>query len=253
MNWLDAGLIILILIFVIVGLKKGFMTSILSTFSFKINAVLSFFICKPIAFIYNKLFNLENLISNNYANRLINSSVDFSKNLLDIPESELSSFVSNTINNSGLSGFTNKLTELFINNNDLYSTLHNSSHTSRTLADIMSSAYANFFLTIISFITSLILLYFIVWFLGVIVNKLRTIGFIKAVDNFLGLAYGLFRCFLCLIIVCLLIKLISGISFMSNVISYINSSAIGGFIYGQINIFIDHYLNIGDILKLIFK
>lgn len=253
MNWLDFGLIIFAIIFIIVGLKRGFMTTILSSFSFSINLILSFFLCKPMSNLLNGIFNLEGSIAGNYSSKLIQASSDFSVNLLEIPESNLSSFVENTINKSGLSNFANKLTNLFLNNNSLYSTLHNSSYTVRTLADIISSAFANFFTTIISFILCVIIIYIVVWILGLIVNKLRTIGFIKAVDDILGLIYGLFRCFISLIIISLVIKLISAFSFMSGVINYIHSSAIGNFIYGQISSFIDNYLNFSDIIKLIFK
>jgi len=252
MNWIDIGLIIFLIIFIIIGLKRGFMTSLLSNFSFKINAILSFFLCKPIAFILNRIFNLENCIFDNYSNKLIAASPDFATNLIEVPEAELSEFVSNTINNSGLSNFANRLTNFFLNNDSLYSTLHSSAHTSRSLADIISSAYANFFVTIISFITSIILIYFVVWLIQLIVTKLRTIGFVKAVDDILGIFYGLFRCLIILIIASLVIKIMSPLSFMSGVINYINSSVIGNFIYGQINSFIDNYLNIKDLFNLIF-
>lgn len=252
MNWLDLVLILLILIFLFIGFKKGFMTSVLSSFSFKINAIISFFLCKPLSIVLNKLFNIETLISNNYASKLISSSTDFSVNLLDIPSADLGSFVSNTINKSNLSNFTNSLTNLFLNNNSLYSTLHDSNHTTRTLADIISSAYGNFFITIISFISSILLIYLFVLLLRFITNKLRSIGFIKTVDNIFGIFFGLFQCFLFFIILSLIIKLMSGLSFMSGVINYINSSAIGDFIYGQISSFIDNYLNLNILFDSIF-
>ncbi len=253
MNWLDLGIILCVLIFLIVGFKRGFMTSLLSSFSFKINAILSFFLCRPIASILNKIFNLESSIASSYAARLSAASPDFSVNLLDIPSEELSSFISNTIDKSGLSTFTNRLTNLFLNKDSLYTTLHDSGHTSRTLSDIISSAFGNFFLTIISFITSIILIYLIVLLLRVITNKLRTIGFVKAVDNTFGLLYGLFQCFIVLVILSFIIKLLSALSFMQGVTTYINSSAVGNFIYGQINSFVDNYLNFGSLFNSMFK
>lgn len=253
MNWLDLGLILFIILFIFIGFRKGFMTSLLSSFSFKINAIISFFLCKPISFLLNKIFNLKNIIANNYASKLIESSADFSKNLLEIPEGEFNSFISNTINNSGFSNFTNKLTNLFLNKSSLYSTLQNSNYSSRTLSDIISTAYASFFVTIISFVTSILLIYFIVWILGIITTKLREIGFIKIVDNILGVFYSLFRCLLIFIVLSLIIKLLTVFSFMSTIINYINSSAIGRFIYGQINNFIDNYLNFSDLFHSIFK
>lgn len=252
MNWLDLGIILFIIIFLIIGLKNGFMSSLLSNFSFKINALLSFFLCKPIALLFNSIFNLENSIMTSYSSKLINASPDFATNLLSLPETELGSFVSETINKSGFSGFTNSLTNLFLNKSSLYSTLHNSSHIERSLSDIISASYANFFVTIISFMSSLILIYLTVLLLKFIVKKLRTIGLVKAVDNILGMFYGLFRCLLIFITLSIIIKLMSGFTFMNVVVNYIHSSAIGNFIYGQISLFIDHYLNLTDLLQTIF-
>ena len=89
--------------------------------------------------------------------------------------------------------------------------------------------------------------------MGLIVNKLRTIGFVKTVDNILGLLYGLFRCLLVLIVLSIVIKLLSSFSFMSGVINYIQASSFGRFIYGQISSFVDHYLNFNELINLIFK
>ncbi len=253
MNWLDLGLILFILIFIIIGFKKGFMTSILSNFSFKINAILSFFLCKPVAFLLNRIFNLEGSIASHYSSNLLSASPDFATNLIEIPSEKLGGFVENTINQSGLSSFANRLTDLFLNNNSLYLKLHDSGLESRTLAEIISSSYANFFTTIISFAFSILLIYLIVFILRLITNKLRTIGFIKLVDNTFGIFYGLFQCLLTFIILSLIIKLMSGMQFMTGVVNYINSSAIGNLIYGQINSFIDNYLNFKDLFNSIFK
>ncbi|MBP3581856.1 MAG: CvpA family protein, partial [Clostridia bacterium] len=125
------------------------------------------------------------------------------------------------------------------------------SHTSRTLGDIISSSYSTFFVTIISFVTSMLLLFGIILLFRLLVKKLREVGFVKAVDNTLGAIYGIFRAFLVLVGICLIIKLISPFNFMEPVTNYINGSLLGRFIYGQINSFFDNFLSFKDIIASI--
>lgn len=251
MNWLDLGIIVFVVIFVIIGIKRGLMNSVLSHFSFGINALLSFFFCRPIGWIYNKI-GVGGAIQNAYMTKLLNASPDFGANLLEISQENLSSFVSDTINQGNFSGLTKSIFNFFINNNSLYDTLHSSSHTSRSLADIISGAYSTFFVNIISFVTSIILIYLIVFLFRLLANKLRSIGFVKFVDNSLGSIYGIFKCFIIFVILCLIIKLMSLLGFMEPVISYINNSLFGNFIYVQINNFFDNYLNFNDLVNAIF-
>jgi hypothetical protein len=252
MNWLDLGIIVFLIIFLIIGIKKGLMSSVLSNFSFGINAVLSFFLCKPIASLYDKIFGISGAIANSYETKLLSASADFGTNLLSLGENELSNFVSTTIDKGGFSGLTKSLFKLFINNQSLYSKLHSAGIESRTLSDIISNSYASFFTTIIAFVTSVLLLYLIVWLFKLLVKKLRTIGFVRFVDNTLGAIYGIFRCFIILVIICLVIKLLSPFAFMQSVTSYINGSFFGKFIYSTINNFFDNYLNFNDVATAIF-
>ena len=251
MNWLDLGLVLFIVILLIIGIKKGFMTSIISKFSLGINALLSFFLCKPIAAFFNWC-GIGRAIARSYTNQMLEKSSDFAVNLLDFSKQDLSPFVENTID-KGFSGIPNKMFDWFINKPSLYDTLHSSNHTSRSLADIISSAYANFFVTLIAFVTTVLLLYLIVWLIKLLIQKLRTIGFVKVVDTTLGALYGLFRCLIVFVIICLIIKLISPFNFMQPVTAYIEDSFFGNLIYGQISKFLDNYLSFSDIIKSIFK
>ena len=251
MNWLDLALVILVGILLFIGIKKGFMTTIISKFSLGINATLSFFLCKPIAALFN-LCGMGRAIANSYSTKMLAKSSDFTVNLLDLSKEELSPFVEQTID-KGFSGIPNKMFDWFLNKPSLYDTLHNSNHSSRTLADIISSTYANFFVNIIAFVTTVLLLFLIVWLIKRLVEKLRTIGFVKFVDTTLGALYGLFRCLLLLIVICLVIKLISPFNFMQPVTAYIEGSFFGNLIYGQISNFLDNYLSFSDIIHTIFK
>ena len=247
MNWLDLGLVVFIGLLVYFGIKKGFMITVISKFSLGINALLSFFLCKPIAALFN-LCGMGRAIARSYTSSMLEKSADFGLNLLDFSKEELSPFVEQTID-KGFSGIPNKMFDWFLNKPSLYDTLHSSGHQTRSLADIISSAYANFFVTLIAFVTTVALLYLVVWLIKLLIEKLRTIGFVKFVDTSLGAIYALFRCLLILIIVCFIIKLISPFNFMQPVTAYINDSFFGNLIYGQISNLLDNYLSFSDLIK----
>lgn len=253
MNWLDLALAVFIIALVIVGIKMGFMSSLISHFGLGLNAFLSFFLCKPISYIYNNWFKVGGAIASSYKERLLASSAEFGTNLLDIPKSDLGKFVRETINAGDMSGLEKFMFKTFINKGTLYDELHASSHTSRSLGDIISSSYSTFFVTIISFVTSMLLLFGIVLLIRLLIKKLRQVGFVKVVDNTLGALYGLFRALLVLVGLSLIIKLMSPLSFMDSVTNYINGSFLGKLIYGQINSFFDNFLSFKDIIDLITK
>lgn len=252
MNWLDLAIIVLAVIFIIIGVKTGFMTSILSHFSFGLNCLLSFFLCRPIGWIFNKC-GLGGAIAGSYSFKFLEISPDFGRNLLEIPQSELSSFVGSAIDRSGVNGISRWFFKIFLNKPSLYSELHESGLKARTLAQIMSETYSSFFISVISFITSLVLIFILVILFRLLAKKLREVGFIKIVDNILGVFYGIVRCLLILMIISVVIKLLSPISFMKPVTSYIDGSFFGKLIYTQINNFVDNYLNFSDIVRAIFK
>ena len=214
MNWLDLGVIVFIVIFIIIGVKHGLMTSVLSNFSLSVNCLISFFLYKPFAFIYNKLFHIGNIIYNNYYSSLIEKGTNLSVDLLSIPTENVKDTVSLAINESGLSIVPKTMFKIFLKNKkDLTIVLANN-HTTRTTAEIISQTFSTFFVTIIAFVTSVILLYLIVWLFKLLATKLRTIGFVKIVDNIFGSFYGIFKCFITLIIICFIIELLSTFSFM---------------------------------------
>ncbi len=250
MNWLDLAILLFVAIFIFIGVKKGFMTSVISNFSISLNLIISFFLHKPIQSLYMKWFGGS--LATNYATSLIESSSGFAANLISLPSSELKGFVKATLDAGEIKGIPRLFYNLFLNNSSLYTKLHNSGLESRTLADILGDTRATFLTTIIAFVTSFVLLYLIIWLISLLVKKLREIGLVKVVDNSLGALYGLFKAFLCLIIVCLILNLMSPFAFMQGVEAYINGSLCGRFIYEPINYFIENYLNFGEIIRTIF-
>ncbi len=251
MNWLDLGIIIVFLILIIISIKRGFMSSVLSNFSLTTNAFISFFLCKPIRLLINH-FGAGDAIRGAYLEKITASNARFATNLIELSESELPTFVSTTLEDSNLTGASKFMFRRYANSKSLYATLHDSGLETRTLGDIVSESISKFFITVISFVAALILVYITLKIIERVVEKLRKIGAVKFVDGFLGAAYGAFRCLVVFTVLCIIIKLMSPLSFMSSVTDYISSSMFGKLIYNQINMFIDRYLNFQQIIQSIF-
>ncbi len=252
MNWLDLALFLFLIIFIIIGIKKGFMTSVLSNFSFGAIAIAAFFLYKPILSIINNLFGLENAISASYYEKLVSHSSDFERNLISLEQSQLRPFLKSTLNSGIIHLIPKLMFSMFLNNKSLYSKLQDSGLESRNLGEIVSCSYASFFSFLISFTITFILIWLIVLLFKFIIIKLRTNGFVKTVDNIFGALYGILRCFIILVIISLIIKLLSPLSFMNPITTYISNSFIGNLIYGQIDIILDNFLGYSDIIRSIF-
>lgn len=244
MNWLDLGIILFVILFIVIGVRRGFMKSILSHFSLAVNCLISFFLCQPIKWLLQKI-GLYGAIYSSYSTRLIASSPSLSTNLVGLTGSELSGAISDGINNSGLSKLSQTFFKWFLKPGTVENTLSSSPDvTSRTMSDIISSTYANFFTSIIAFVSCVIIVYFLVFLFKKLAEKLRQSGFVRVVDGIFGSVYGVFRCFVILLIVCLVLKIFSSFSFMSGVISYIDGSFFGKLIYNQINSLINTFFKL---------
>lgn len=253
MNWLDLAIVLFIIIFLIIGIKKGFMSSILSSFSFIAVAIGAFFLYKPLSSLLNNWFGLENSIFNSYHTKLIEFSPNFDKNLLSVSQEDLHSFVKTTLNCGAIPFIPKIMFYLFLNTKSLYTKLNSSGLENRTLADIISSSYATFFTTLISYTITFILLLLVVLLFKVLIKKLREIGLIRIVDNTLGAFYGIVRALLILVSICFVIKILSPISFMEPITNYISNSFFGKLIYNQITNLLDNFFSYNDLISLIFK
>ena len=252
MNWLDLALVLFVIIFIIIGIKKGFMTSVLSSFSFGAIAIAAFFLYRPILSLLNNWFGLENAIFDSYYDKLVAHSSDFEVNLIGLEKADLRLFVRTTLKSGAIPLIPRIMFSLFLNNRSLHTKLNNSGLESRNLGEIVGSAYANFFTVLIAFAITYILICLVVLLFKFIVNKLRNVGFVKVVDNILGALYGAFRCFIILVILSVVINLLAPMSFMEPVTAYIGKSFFGNLIYGQIDSIINNLLGYSDIVLAIF-
>ena len=252
MNWLDLGIVLALAILIYLGIRQGLMNSVLSNFSLGTNCLISFFLATPLKFIFNKIFRIGPAISRSIHESLVGVE-GFSTNLVGLPTEQLHETVKTAINNGDFNFMSKTMFKIFLNKKNLYETINTSGHTSRTMADIVSQTYSSFYMTLIAFVTALIFVFITVKIFQYFANRLRENGSVKTVDSVLGALYGLFRCFVLLVIICTVVKFLSPIGFMKPVVSYIDGSFLGRFVYSVINDFVNNYLSYSDIIASIFN
>ena len=197
MNWIDIVIIAVLLIFVIIGCVKGFMFSILSLFGGTVNFFIALLLCKPATTLINSVFGLESALSNTFSSNLTNMSTGFDIVLSSFgSQAELSTHVSETINNSSLSTFSKGIL-----NNTVHITTDNVAGTNITLNNIISSSVATFLTIVITFVILFALIYLILWILSSISKKARQISGIKITDRIFGIIFGFIKGSLVIILI----------------------------------------------------
>ncbi len=243
MNWFDAIIIVFLLIFVAVGIKKGFMFSVIDLFGVFVNFVIALFLTQPLRSLLN-LMGMESSITGGLYKHYSAFS-GFTTNLKGMENA--SSFVTNTLNNSGMSGFGKKLFNGTINNH-LSTKLAESTADSVTLADTISKSLAQFITVVTAFVIAFVLIYVLLLILKLISKKLKQSKFINVFDRIFGACFGLVKGFMVLVLIFAVLSFFSDNGLLSGMFSYINQSAIGGWLRTSVNNFMIEYVNIKQFL-----
>ena len=243
MNWVDAIIIVVVLIFIIFGIKKGFILSVIDIFGFFVNLIIALFIAKPMRALLN-IFKMESSIATSLYDKYAGFGTEFTTDLIAYKENgNITSFVNDAIDSSPLNGFSKKLFNGTINNN-LSNKLANSSNTSVSLADIMSKSVAQFITVLVSFIISFLLIYAILLILKTLTKKIQKSKFANTFDKIFGACFGAVKGFLFFIALFVVLSFFSDNGILGDAIGYINQSAIGGWLRTNVNTFMLEYVNI---------
>lgn len=243
MNWVDFLILGILIIFICIGCFKGFAFSILSLFGTSVNFFISLCLCKPFSNFLNSIFNLEGSLYNSFNSRFTQLSQNFNTPLSTFKsQTELSSHINETINNSSLSGFEKKLYT-----NTLNITPENVSNSETSLNNILSSSLATFFNIIICFIIVFILIYIILWTLSLISKKANQISDIRLTDRLLGVLFGFIKGSIIIAFTFVILSLFNENGLLSELFKQINNSQIGSWCYNNIKLFIDKYINLKEI------
>lgn len=236
MNYIDIIIIAILLIFIIVGVCRGFIFSLLSVFGGIINIYLATLLTKPMTSLTSTI-GLNSAITNAYAQKMQAFS-GFNENLVGKTAEQLQAHIKSSIDGSSLSGITKTLTNWFLK----ISPENLQGKTSVTLTDILSKAFASFWCVLIAFIVSLVIVYLVLWVITLIANKLKQIKPINATDKILGVLFGAVKGSLIVCLIFAVLSLFNQTGIMGDVVSAIQSSKIGGWSYHYVYDFVHNYL-----------
>lgn len=250
MNFIDIAIIIVLLIFIIIGTWKGFIFSLVSVFSSTVNFFISFIICKPINSLLNSIFGIQSAITKGFTGHFTNLGSGFNTNLVGLSSSEINTHISNTLNNSSLSGFSKKLfsSSLKVSPEQIEGKEFIS------INSILSESLGTFFSIIISFIISFALIYLILWIINLIGKKVKEDGrSTKVVDRIFGFIFGTIKGALYISLFFAVLSFFNENGLLREVFAYIKASPIGNFAYTNINHFMDTYVNLKDLINSIIS
>lgn len=245
MNWIDIVIIVIMLIFIIIGVCKGFMFSVLSLFSGMVSVFLSILLTKPMTMLLS-LTGVQNSISTGYVTKFAGLS-SFQTNLVDIANP--TEFAKNAVSSSNLSGFSKTVTNWFLN----ISPSQLEGKGSITLSEILSKAYAGFWCTLIAFAISFALIWLVLWILSRIAKKTKENKVVNKTDRFLGFIFGIVRGALVISVIFAVLSFFNRTGVFAPLFNYIEQSKIGSWLFNFVDHFMKTYINIDGIVKSIFK
>lgn len=220
---IDIVLIALILFVVISSSRKGFLSTLLDTFSVLISAVVSYMLCTPIAEQLYRLF-IRDLVRTRFSRALdeVSASLSIQDKVIAMIE--------------GLPAGAVKLAESIGVDIEQFShtVTSSSAQTNETLINAVTDGIGydimititEFFVFIILFIVAALLLRFISKFFEN-TNKIPLLGKLNAL---LGGAIGAVKAIVILLVVCTVVFVIASSSEDANIINAVNNSKIVGFV-----------------------
>ena len=243
MNWIDIIIIVLLIVFVAIGFWKGFIFSVLSLFSVFINFILSLFLTKPFSTLFNK-WGLESKLVSAFTTKISGMHSGFDTNMIGMSQEQINNHISITLSESNFP--FKSMFERMIK----FSPEAVSHKANLTLTEILSKSLGNFFSLVISFAIAFILIYIILWLIGFISKKAKQVEGLRVIDRLLGVVFGLVRGAIAVSTIFTVLSFFNEEGVLQTVFEYIDSSAIGSWVYENMNILVDKYLNFGDITKV---
>jgi uncharacterized membrane protein required for colicin V production len=211
----DGIIIAILLIFVLVGVKKGFIKSVLSFFGSLVALIVAFIFCKQFAGILDNKFDLLAKIAKYVETALMKNS----KFAIELSAGA----IQESLEAANVPGFMISVIM------QLPVVINNTYPAGTTVATLVSPVISNYILIIISFIGLFIIFKIVLLILKIFADSIKKIKIIDIVDKLLGLAVGVVEAAVVVYVALTVISLFP--SFMSKPMEGINSSKIGKYLY----------------------
>ena len=246
MFWiLDVGVILVFILAILIGARRGLIGSIAKILGGFIRLVLSIVLAKPVVKLIS-LTKIDERLFDNISSRCAGISEKFNVNLVGMDEQSLNTFVVDALSDAKVP----KLFRGFFINLFSISPESLATKESVNLSELMGVAIGNIILLIISFVSLLLIL----WLITKLIIKLsrrstKSNTIFAKTNKWLGGVFGFIKAILVVFVVFVCISFFSDFAFMETVISFINSTHVCKFLYRISEALINSSFNIKQMIE----
>ena len=178
MHWIDITLIVILVIFALVGLKRGLISAILSLFSTFASGFIAWWVAKPFAGFIENVFHVTKYLVEFSSKTLVGWSASFGE---AVSEATTGGAV---ISSSGLSTWQQVILKILVGENTVV-------QAGETPANVFANVVAPIILIVLAGIVAFILIKLAVFLLSKLFDALKKNHAINGMDKVLGLILGL--------------------------------------------------------------
>lgn len=239
---IDIILVAAVVIFGIIGYRKGFLKSILSLFSWIVCLIVAIFAAKHVAGWINGIYDFEGLFGDKIANNLIKSDKSFFG-------AAISQFGSIDNLEKAIPGDTNKLVAQLIK--IIFSDKSVDMSSNKTVADVVGSSLGHIIMVVVAGILVFVVLMIVVGILTKLLNKISSTKVIGGLNKILGLILGVLKAGCIVIIFNGVLIGLSLVPPINKIISPIiqENTFVEKFVYNQTDKVVEKYLIEGDVVE----
>lgn len=237
----DVVIIALLAIFAIIGLKKGFLKSVISLFSWSVCLILAIIAAKYVAGWINEIYDFSSLIGNKVSKSLTNSNAFFGSSINTFATKE--EIVANLPNN--INGLLKQLIKVVFSNTAVDMT------SADTIGSVVGYSLGYISMVIIAGILVFVVLKIVVTLLSKLFDNIERTKILGGLNKILGLTLGLIKASIIIILFnCVLVGL-SLIPAVNKTITPIvkDNTYVEKVIYNKTDELFGKYIIEGDTLK----
>ncbi len=249
-TYIDGIFLGIILIFVLIGLFRGFLKSVLAFCGTLVKLVISFFLCKPVANLISNWTQADDRLISKFYTWASGLSDAFNVNLVGMNQAEIDSSVNVAITDGSFPRILRGLCKNILQISP--ETL--AGNESVTIANIISIALARVVLVVICFVAIFVLLYIVLFILKRIMKRVfENNKFLFKTDKTLGAVIGLVEGVFAVTVLFGIVSIFKNADFMTGFFNTFNHSCIASPVSNWIMDFVERYLDFGGTLTNIIK
>lgn len=240
---IDIAIVVALIIFGIIGLKKGFLKSIISIFSWAVCIVIAVLLAKYVAGWLNGIFNFSGFIGEKISGGLVSTNEFFTQTINTYQAGGKDALIAAIPQD--INGLLAQLVKVVFSNSNVDMT------STETIANVVGSSIGHICMVIISGILVFIVLKIAVALLSKLFDKISKTKILGSLNKILGLVFGALKAALVVIVLnCVLVGL-SLIPAVNKTITPIiqDNTHIEKFIYNKTDEVIEKYVIEGNLIQ----